>query len=457
MTRRRSQVSKAFTSVPAPREPMHIWLVGRGGTQQEYQVNPSKRSRYSVYYEMFKQHPTVRAAVEKIAKSAVANGYRFIPADRHGTEIQESHRDELELFMRRSNATQLLRLTYKDLIIYGESYWLIEGVKKDENGRSGRPYRARRLHAMYMDPRISGGEVIGWRYGPIFESEEEIRYDLNEVIHFKIEDPDSDIYGLSLLDSLQRTVATDLHAMKFNEKFFENSASSGLILSMKGATKEEIERNREWLDQNYVGPEHAHRPMILEGDIGVNTSIKSPQEMQFIEGRKFNRQEILALLDVDPSKLGINEDANRSVAKEADNSFRSETISPLQTIIEEEISNSLILGAFGWADVVFEQEEASLRDRLALLETLAIGERMGVFSINMIKKELGLPTIEGGDSHFIQTAAGLIPVELVDDVAMRLISAQTNGNPSGGDPNTGLNPGTGLGTKDNPPGSKDGF
>jgi phage portal protein BeeE len=340
-------------------------------------------------------------------------------------------------------------MTYKDLIIYGESFWLIEGVKKDPiTGTSGRPHKARRLHPMYMDARILSGEVVGWRYGPIFESEDEIKYDLNEVVQFKIEDPDSDIYGLSLLDSLQRTVATDLHAMKFNEKFFENSASSGLILGMKGATKEEIERNREWLEQNYVGPENAHRPMLLEGEITVDTSIRSPQEMQFIEGRKFNRQEILALMDVDPSKLGINENANRSVAKEADNSFRSETISPLQTIVEEEISNTLILEVFGFDDVLFEQEESSLRDRLALLETFAIGERMGVFSVNRIIKELGGKPIEGGDAHFIQTAAGLIPVAMVDEVAMRLITTQTGGQ---------INPGTGLGTDDNPPGTGDDF
>jgi hypothetical protein len=42
-------------------------------------------------------------------------------------------------------------------------------------------------------------------------------------------------------------------------------------------------------------------------------------------------------------------------------------------------------------------------------------------SINQIKGELGLPKINGGDVHFVQTAAGAIPVEWLDDVAARLI------------------------------------
>lgn len=443
--RRTSQVNKAMVGVPAPRDPQRIWLVGRDGAQKEYQVNAPKRSRYAVFYEMFKQHPTLRGGIEKIAKTAVANGYRFVPSDPI-KEISQTEKDQLGEFFRRSNGTQLLRLTYKDMMIYGESFWLIEGVKVNPaTGTAGRPFRARRLHPMYMDARILSGEVVGWRYGPIFESDDEIKYDLNEVIQFKVEDPDSDIYGLSILESLQRTVATDLHAMRFNEKFFENSASSGLILSMKGATKEEIERNREWLDQNYVGPENAHRPMLLEGEIGVNSSIKSPKDMQFIEGRKFNRQEILSVLDIDPSKLGINEDSNRSVSKEADNTFRSETIRPLQSIVEEEISNTLILTAFGFSDILFEQEESSMRDKLALLEQFDQGERMGVFSVNDILKELGRPTVAGGDVHSIQTAAGLIPLEMVDEVAARLVT-QTGG---------AINAGTGLGTSDNPPGAKD--
>lgn len=436
MSRRRktqlptTSIEKALVSVPAPRRSGSLYIVG-SGQEQEFRVNPTKRERALVYYEMYRQHPTVRAAVEKIAKTAAGNGFRFVPSEEDG-EVPAEKAKYLRTFFRLSNANQLLRLTYKDLTIFGEAYWLIVGAK------AGTPVKAMRLHPMYMDARISNGVFTGWRYGPIFETDEAIKYEPEEILHFKLDDPNSDVYGLSPLDSLQHTVASDLFAMRFNKKFFENSASSGLILSMKNSTKEEVERNREWLDQNYVGTENAHRPMILEGDIDIKSSTQKLQEMQFIEGRKFNRQEILSGLDIDPSKLGISEDSNRSTSKEADNTFRQETIAPLQSVVEEEINNAFILTLLGWDDVLFEQEESSSRDRLEMMKLFAEGERMGVLNINEIRGELGKKKVEGGDTHFVQTAAGLIPLELLDDVAMRLITAPQ------------VQPGSGVGTENAP-------
>lgn len=416
-----ASIDKALVTVPAPRRSGSIFIVG-AGTEQEFRVNPSKRERHLVYYEMYRQHPTVRAGIEKIAKTAAANGYRFIPSE-PDQEAAKERVKFLKLFFRLSNANQLLRLTYRDLLVFGEAYWLIVGAKERK------PVKALRLHPMYMDARVKSGQFLGWRYGPIFETDQAIEYKTEEILHFKLDDPNSDIYGLSPLDALQHTVATDLFAMRFNKKFFENSASSGLILSMKNSTKEEVDRNREWLDQNYTGTDNAWKTMVLEGDIDVKDRAGKLNEMQFIEGRKFNRQEILSALDIDPSKLGITEDSNRSTSKEADNTFRQETVSPLQGVIEEEINNSFILGLLGWDDVLFEQEESSMRDKLDLTKQFAEFERMGVFSVNDILRELGRPTLsaEGADTHFVQTAAGLIPLELLDNVAERLIVQPASG------------------------------
>jgi HK97 family phage portal protein len=374
---------------------------------------------------MYKQHPTVRASVEKIAKVAVSNGYRFTPAIADD-DVEKAHETQLRLFFRKSNGSQLLRTAYKDLLIYGESFWLI--VR--DGSAAKKPISARRLHPYYMDEKTEAGELTGWRFGPLIESDQAIEYKKEEVIQFKFDDPDNDIRGLSLLSSLELTVASDLFAMKFNERFFENSAHTGVIFNMKNSTPEEVARNREWMEQNYVGTENAHKPVILEGDIDIQKSVSTRAEMEFIAGRKFNRMEILSVLDVDPSKLGIQEDSNRSTSKEADNTFRQENISPLQLVVEEEINNALILTLFGWDDILFRQNDASRRDQLDLMKLYAEGERMGVFSINQVKGELGLPPIDGGDVHFVQTAAGAIPVEWLDDVAKRLIGP--SGEPIGG-------------------------
>jgi len=426
-------VSRAAINEPTPRVAANFGILGLTKDGTSLVIDRSRKARYATYYEMYKQHPTVRAGIEKIAKVAVTNGYRFTPSVQD-EDIAEARIAELRKFFRSSNGSQLLRSAYRDLLIYGEAFWLVI----QDGTAAKKPLSARRLHPQYMDEEISGGFLTGWRFGPITDSEKETKYKAHQVLHFKFDDPDNDIRGLSLLSALELTVASDLFAMKFNERFFENSAHTGVIFNMKNSTVDEVARNRVWLEQNYVGTENSHKPLILEGDIDVSKSVSTRAEMQFIEGRKFNREEILSVLDVDPSKIGINENSNRSVSKEADNTFRQENISPLQLVVEEEINNALILSLFGWDDILFRQNDSSRRDQLDMMKLYAEAERMGVYSINQIKAELGLPPIDGGDVHFIQTAAGAIPVEWLDDVAARLIA------PTG-------QPISGQGTENQPP------
>lgn len=427
-TRRRAAtpvVERAQITQPTPKTTANFGILGMTQTGEPLYIDRSRKAKYMTYYEMYKQHPTVRAAVEKISKVAVANGYRFTPST-PDEETSEVRITALRKFFRTSNGSQLLRSSYRDLLIFGESFWLIV----QDGSSAKKPLSARRLHPMYMDEIVTAGELTGWRFGPLVNAQDGTEYKAEQVVQFKFDDPDNDIRGLSLLASLELTVASDLFAMKFNERFFENSAHTGVIFNMKNSSPEEVERNRVWMEQNYVGTENAHKPIILEGDMEVSKSISSRADMQFIEGRKFNREEILSVLDVDPSKVGINENSNRSVSKEADNTFRQENISPLQLVVEEEINNHLIMTLFGWDDILFRQNDSSRRDQLDMMKLYAEAERLGVMSINQVKGELGLPPIDGGDVHFVQTAAGAIPVEWLDDVAKRLITP--NGQPMSG-------------------------
>src|SRR6478736_121289 len=304
-TRPRRVASKAQVSAPVPGKVFaNIGVLGLTKDGSEIVTDRSRKGKYKTYYEMYRQHPTVRAAIEKVAKVAVTNGYRFSPEEPDEDLPKEKTR-ALRAFFRASNGSQLLRLTYKDLLIFGEAFWLIKRPKV------GQPQQATRLSPQYMDEKLQNGILTGWRFGPVGPSDKAVEYESIDVVQFKFDDPDNDIRGLSLLSALELTVASDLFAMKFNERFFENSAHTGVIFNMKQSSVEEVARNREYMEQNYVGTENAHKPLILEGDIDVNKSVSTRAEMQFIAGRKFNRMEILSVLDVDPSKLGIQEDANR--------------------------------------------------------------------------------------------------------------------------------------------------
>lgn len=397
-------IEKSEVTVPAPGGMIHALKKQPSGNVSL--PNQDRRTAAGIYYEMYRKHPWVRAVVDKIAKNAAAPGISFVASDPEKTVVK-LHRSSLVDFFRKSHSKKLLRATYKDILIFGEAFWWVDVTA------GGKPLMAKRLIPEYVDAVLNeaGDEVESWRYGPFSQDQDAIYYSASNILHFAMEDPHDDVVGLSPLDSLTDTVSQDLFAMRFNRSFYENSAQTGLIFNMTNATGDEVARNRAWLEANYVGAQNAHRPILLEGDINIQHSVANSQEMDFIAGRELNRAEIFGVFDMPPSKVGITDTANRSVAKEADNTYHEETINPLQNLVEEEVNDKLILELFGWDDILFQHEESTGRAKLAQLQIYKTGVDDGLLSRNEVRQELGRGKIEGGDVVTISTSAGVVPLE----------------------------------------------
>jgi HK97 family phage portal protein len=354
---------------------------------------------------MYKQHPIVRAVIDKISRTAVATGYQLSPVDSKD-ELNESNAQKIDLTFRRSKIISLLRQTYQDLLIYGDAFWYILPA------RDGVPFRFYRIAPQQVNLVIDTEtrEVMSYiTRDP--KNGRETQYEPDEFLHFKIADPDNDFYGLSPLESLGSTVAQDLFAQTYNESFFANSAQTGIVFNMKNASKEEVERNREFLKKEYTSAANAHKPLLLEGDVEVSKSVSSPAEMQFIEGRRQLTMEILAVFDLPYTKLGgTSESANRSQSAENDKTYRTETISPLQGIVEEVINENLILTTFGIDDVMFEHREVDTRDEATQMKLYIDALTHGIYDLNYIRNQLGLAAIPNGSEPFIQTSTGILPV-----------------------------------------------
>lgn len=380
------------------------------GDTEERKNTPSG---YSTYTSMYKQHPIVRAAVDKLAKQSVANGYNFVPRDKKfGTEPNEAAVKNLSAIFARSKAQQLLRQTYTDLLIYGDAYWWIT------KSRLGVPYRFVRQSPSTMSIVIDKETREVTSYIARDSQGNELQYDPEDFLHFKLFDPDNEVYGLSLLESLKSTVAQDLFAQTYNEAFFANSAQTGIVFNMRNASKEEVERNREFLKKEYVSARNAHKPLLLEGDVDVQRSVATPAEMQFIDGRKQLLTEILAVFDLPYTKLGgVTESANRSQSAENDKSFRAESIVPLQGIIEEVITEDFIMLILSIEDTIFAHEEVDVRDEKEKSEIWVRYLENGVMTINEVRSEKGLPPVEGGDIPYINTSTGMVAVKNIEAAA----------------------------------------
>jgi hypothetical protein len=150
--------------------------------------------------------------------------------------------------------------------------------------------------------------------------------------------------------------------------------------------------------------------------------------MQYIEGRHFNMDEVLAVLQMSRVQLGIpNRAGTAGNQGDIENSFHEEVIFPLQSIIEDEINNSLIWRIFGWDDIIFQHREGDPRRKRDQADIWDKHQKNGRISINEVRSEMGYGPVKGGDIYTIQTAAGLIPVDIILEVAKRLLPGAESG------------------------------
>ena len=367
--------------------------------------NP-RRYDWRIYHEMFEKHPIVFAAINKLQKVATNTGYEFIPRS-VTDEISDAETNiAREFFASLPDFKEQLRVVYLHLLIYGDAFMYIVPNRKRQ------PARLKTLApwTVNIKARTNGTVESYYQKDPTDPRSEGLRYKPHEIIHFRMPNPKDQLYGLSLLEPLKSVVLTDMLAEKFNRSFFKNGASTGTVFVFNGATEDTLKRMRRWIQEKYVGADNAHLPFVIDGDVRIERSVASHQDMGFLEGREAIKAQILAVLDVPPAKIGYMESANRSNSKEQDKSFRSESIMPLQYIVESALSDQLLRNTLGLRHTLFKHVEADVRDRQEQAELWTRYVQNGIMTINEVRGALGMMPIEGGDIAFVMAPTGAVPV-----------------------------------------------
>lgn len=363
--------------------------------------NP-RRFDYKLYIDMYLQHPVLKAAIDKKVMVATNTGYEFVPRSRRMKEVpEEQARIAIDFFDQQEDFLTQLRAVYLDLELFGDAFMYVVP------DRRRRPKRLKHIAPWTI-------HIKGKKNGSVEFYVQTVGNDVkvfkpHEIIHFRHINPDDDLYGLSRLEAIKSTIISDLYAENYNLNFFKNGAATGTMFVIKNASQRELELNRTWIRDEYVGSENAHKPIILAGDVDVKHAVATHAEMGFLEGRDHNKKVILAALDVPPAKIGDMETANRSNSKEQDKSFRTEAVMPLQYIVEEGLSN-FIRDVLGCPDVLFKHSEADIRDAQEQMDLWGKAAEKGFMTINEVRARMGMAEIEGGDIATVMTPTGAVPV-----------------------------------------------
>jgi phage portal protein BeeE len=181
------------------------------------------------------------------------------------------------------------------------------------------------------------GELLGWSVETVYPDGKKVTipFEKWEVCFFKLFNPYDRLRGLAPLAAAQLGIDQDTLASQYNKAFFKNSALPGGVVEVdEEMTDEAFNRMRMQFLEHHQGVNKSHTLAILEGGAKYKQLVPSQKDMEFLNQKKWNRDEILACFKVPKLELGIWDDVNFAVAKVQAREFWTKTLYPKMKLIE---------------------------------------------------------------------------------------------------------------------------
>lgn len=285
------------------------------------------------------------------------------------------------------DAEQFMEITYLHIMLAGESFWgkIRNGLGKPDELWPMFPYN------MTVIPDKEKF-IAGWKYR--IGGEESI-WPAEDIVQIKLTDP-TDLYrGMGIVQAAARSIDTDAHAADWNRNFFQNSARPDFVLETdKSLSNTVFARLKEQWEDRHKGAINAHKIGILEEGLKLNSTTMTQKDMDFLAGRNFNKDQILAMFGTSATILGLVQDANRANMEAADYNHAKRVIKPLQSRVNSAINHKIAPDfdaklVIGFTDPVPE-------DKQFMLDEQTKGVNI-IWTRNEIREMRGLDPVEGGD------------------------------------------------------------
>lgn len=236
-----------------------------------------------------------------------------------------------------------------------------------------------------------------------------VPFGIREIVWIQDNPTTSSIYGISIFENLLEILQTLVYLVEFYQDYFEdNNVPKGLI-NLEGATDDGVDDfadrwNESQLTVNRTGQikKAIHRVPIANFDSVKFERIQfTAEEIDFIATTKLFSQIVWGMIGLNPSEVGFTENTNRATELAQDKKFMRRGIRPRLKKLEEKYNHE-ILSEFNFDDVEFKFIIQNLDDDTTQAKLWKIQLDGGWKTVNEIRKEAGMPPMDGGDELGIQ-------------------------------------------------------
>jgi len=342
---------------------------------------------------LYTQNHWVYAVVSKIAQAVSAVPWALYAENSDGSTVEVSD-GPIYALLRQPNKympwQEFVELSQIILELTGEVFWVLTLNRMGEPVEMW-PVAPDRMSVVADPDEFIAGYV--YRYGT-----EKIPLDVDEVIHVKYPNPSDPYRGVSPIKAAMTLIQNDVYAQEYTKSFFYNSAMpSGILKAPRNLTPEEFRRLKEQWNAAHQGVSKAHKIAVLENGLEFQPISYSLRELQLVDVRKQNRDDILATFGVHASILGISENVNRANAEAAEYTFAKRIVEPRLAKLAGKINGELLPKFRAGVPLRFVFQHDIPEDTDTILRKIEAGVKLGVMTVNEARNLLGLDDIKGGD------------------------------------------------------------
>ena len=226
----------------------------------------------------------------------------------------------------------------------------------------------------------------------------------NKILHiFDIPNEDGTC-GLSKIEYAKQTLELASNTAIHGNELFKNSATPSGAFEMDGElTDEAYNRLKKDLATKYTGLVNTGKPMLLEGGLKYNPLKMTNSDSEWLESRKFNREEIGAIFGVPVAMLNDASNTAYGNLEQKYLEFYSGSIFPMTTIIEEIARQKLLTEKEKKDSVIKFKYNTMLRvDAKTRAEYYKTRFGIGSISPNEVREYEDENTFKNGNDHYIE-------------------------------------------------------
>jgi len=282
---------------------------------------------------------------------------------------------------------QLLQLTHLWMAVRGECFWVLTDAEGNAVAPGQYPERIWPLGPDCFQPAFeygTFGDLIGWYYQPPCYMPNASQYkgsriflSLPEVVQFKYPNPMDPVRGMSRITAAAMGIESDLLIKTYNRSLLKNQGAPRGILTYAGNMKKADEEAymRKWKEK-FEGEDNVGKVAMLQAGFQYQNIGLSQEDMQYIEQLKLDRDEVLAVMGMPASVLGVTEFSNYATQLGQDKNLWDKNLIPLFKLEESAIDRSIffndldnVFALFDLTDV--EALRAGLLDKVNIAAQLA--------------------------------------------------------------------------------------